>query len=106
MDLYQIEDGETCPVCGKYTPPFTYCPNCGTAWKDIDLSVEKLITSMREETARSIEGAAGDAAKAAWYWSYIGALDMARQLGIISEKRRQELYTEAKDMKPQSGERE
>ncbi len=35
-----------------------------------------------------------------WYWSFIGSLDMARQLGLITEERRQELYEKAKEMKP------
>ena len=35
----------------------------------------------------------------AWYWSYIGALDMAQQLGMITDKRRQELYKEVEDLK-------
>lgn len=29
VELYQIEDGEKCPVCQKMTPP-QYCPECGT----------------------------------------------------------------------------
>lgn len=102
VDLYQIEEGETCPVCGKYTPPFEYCPSCGTAWKDIDLNVEKLIAAMRAEAERAIrsknENQTRDG-KIAWYWSYIGALDMAQQLGMITDKRRQELYEEVKDLK-------
>lgn len=38
--------------------------------------------------------------RVAWYWSFIGSLDMARQLGLITEERRQELYEKAKEMKP------
>ena len=52
--LYQIEDGEICPVCGKYTPPFKYYPNCGTAWEDMDKNVEKLISAMWAEAEREI----------------------------------------------------
>ena len=33
--------------------------------------------------------------RVAWYWSFIGSLDMARQLGLITEERRQELYEKA-----------
>ena len=36
--------------------------------------------------------------RVAWYWSFIGSLDMARQLGLITEERRQELYEKAKKM--------
>ena len=34
------------------------------------------------------------------YWSYIGALDMAQQLGLIDDPRRQALYHEAEKFKP------
>lgn len=30
----------------------------------------------------------------AWYYSHLGSLDFARQIGFISEERRQELYKE------------
>ena len=100
--LYQIAEGETCPVCGKYTPPFEYCPSCGAAWKDMDKDVEKLIAAMRAEAERAIrsenENQTQDG-RLAWYWSYIGALDMAQQLGMITDKRRQELYKEVEDLK-------
>lgn len=102
VDLYQIEDGNTCPVCGKYTPPFEYCPNCGTAWKDMDQNVEKLIATMRAEAENAIhsknENQTRDG-KLAWYWSYIGAVDMAKNLGLITDQRRQELYKEAGTLK-------
>lgn len=100
--LYKIEDGETCPVCGKYTPPFEYCPNCGTAWKDMDQNVEKLIAAMQAEAERAIRYGNDNQtreSRLAWYWSYIGALDMAQQLGMITDKRRQELYKEVEDLK-------
>ena len=100
--LYQIEEGETCPVCGKYTPPFEYCPNCGAAWKDMDQNVEKLIAAMRAEAERAIRSENDNQTREgrlAWYWSYIGALDMAQQLGMITDKRRPELCKEVEDLK-------
>ena len=42
---------------------------------------------------------APEVTRLAWYWSYIGALDMAQQLGVITDKRRQELYKEVEDLK-------
>lgn len=39
-------------------------------------------------------------AKAAWYWTYIGGLDMLQQLGLISDERRQWLYQQVADLKP------
>lgn len=100
VDLYPIEDGELCPVCGTFTPPFTYCPTCGASWKDMDLDVEKRLASMKEEAVREIGRAKSPEAKLAWYWSHIGALDLARQLDFITEARRQELYEEFKRYKP------
>lgn len=32
--LYRLEEDERCPVCGRITPPFEYCPACGEKWRD------------------------------------------------------------------------
>lgn len=32
--LLQILEQESCPICGKLTPPFDYCPACGESWKN------------------------------------------------------------------------
>lgn len=32
--LYQIEEGDCCPVCGAVTPLLEYCPNCGEKLKE------------------------------------------------------------------------
>ena len=101
VDLHQIQEGEFCPICGEYTPPFLYCPTCGTLWEDMEMNVEKLIASMKEETARMVKEAGRKESRFAWYWSYIGALDMARQLGVITELRRQKLHHEALEIKEQ-----
>lgn len=101
VDLYRIEEGEFCPVCGEFTPPFLYCPNCGTAWKDTDMNVEKLLKAMKEEAERGIRDGGKYESKVAWYWSHIGSIDMARQLGLITEERRQELYREFEEIKPE-----
>jgi len=100
--LYQIEEGETCQVCAEKSPPFEYCHSCGAAWKDMDQNVEKLIAAMRAEAERAIRSDNDNQTREgrlAWYWSYIGALDMAQQLGVITDKRRQELYKEVEDLK-------
>ena len=100
LDLYPVEDYEDCPVCGNLVPPFRYCPNCGNSWKAVGDSVEKRLASMREETEREIKKQSTTReAKQAWYWSYIGSIDMAYQLGYITEKRRFALYDEAKEIK-------
>ena len=69
-------------------------------WKDMDLDVEKRLASMKEEAVREIERAKSPEAKLAWYWSHIGALDLARQLDFITEARRQEHCDEFKQYKP------
>ena len=64
-------------------------------------NVEQVIAGMRDETIREIgKDTISAAAQVAWYWSYIGALDMAQQLGLIDDTRRQELYHEAEKFKP------
>lgn len=100
VDLYEINEGDDCPICGKFIPPFQYCPSCGAKWSDADQNVETLLASMMEETRRMIATSSKGDSRVAWYWSFIGSLDMARQLGLITEERRQELYEKAKEMKP------
>ncbi len=63
--------------------------------------VEEVIAGIREETIWEIGKMDIPAeAQVAWYWTYIGALDMAQQLGLIDDARRQELYREAEQFKP------
>ena len=64
-------------------------------------NVEQVIAGMRDETIREIgKDTISAAAQLAWYWSYIGALDMAQQLGLINDARRQALYREVEQFKP------
>lgn len=101
LDLYPLENFGDCPVCGKMTPPFQYCPNCGESWKEVGDSIEKRLAAMREETEREISKASlTPEARVAWYWSFIGSVDMAFQIGLISNDRRLELYDEVKHLKP------
>lgn len=57
--------------------------------------VEQVIAGLKSETIREItrENARPEA-QLAWYWTYIGSLDMAQQLGLINDARRQALYRE------------
>ena len=99
--LYEVTASEECPVCQSNLPPFSYCPSCGIPWSDSGKSVETLLSSMRQEAARNIrDPKASDASRLAWYWSHIGAIDLARQMGVITEERRQELYDEMRPLKP------
>lgn len=97
LDLYPLEEYGECPICGEMLPPADYCPECGTSWKDSTKDIEKLIASMWDETKRNLDRPnATPSQRAAWYYSHLGSLDMARQIGAITEKRRQELYDEAR----------
>ena len=99
--LYEVTASEECPVCQSNLPPFSYCPSCGIPWSDSGKSIETLLSSMRQEAARNIrDPKASDASHLAWYWSHIGAIDLARQMGVITEERRQELYDEMRLLKP------
>lgn len=66
-------------------------------------NVEQVIAGMRKETVHEItkEGASLNA-QLAWYWTYIGSLDMAFMLGLIDDTRRQELYGEIKPFAPKN----
>lgn len=101
VDLYEIADAGECPVCSAVFPPFEYCPSCGTKWSDMDVNIEVKLESMRSEAERCIcNPESSYAARTAWYWTHLGALDLARQLGLITEERRQQLYDEFKPLKP------
>ena len=53
--------------------------------------VEKVIEGLKQETIREItKKDARPEAQLAWYWTYIGSLDMAQQLGLINDSRERE----------------
>lgn len=72
VDLYEINEGDDCPICGKFIPPFQYCPSCGAKWSDADQNVETLLASMMEETRRMIATSTKEDSRVAWYWSFVG----------------------------------
>lgn len=99
--LYEFGDGSDCPVCKAALPPFQYCPSCGNAWAEAGRNIETLLAAMRCEAERGIKNPnATKASRLAWYWSHIGSIDLARQMGVITEARRQELYDEMRPLKP------
>ena len=68
----------------------------------MDLNVEKLISAMRADAERSITSENLSQTQddtLARYFSYIGAVDMAKRLGMITAQRCQELYKEAEGLK-------
>jgi len=101
VELYPLEPDTECPVCGRMLPPFDYCPNCGVNWKNMENGAEKLLAAMRQEAAWEIhKPELTPEARVAWYWSYIGAVDMARMMNFITEECRRELYQMAEELKP------
>ena len=63
--------------------------------------VEQVIAGLKSEAIREItKENARPEAQLAWYWTYIGSLDMAQQLGLINDARRQALYREVEQFKP------
>lgn len=62
--------------------------------------VEQVIEGMKKETIYMItQKGASLESQLAWYWTYIGSLDMAFMLGLIDDKRRQALYGEVEKYK-------
>ena len=62
--------------------------------------VEQVIEGMKKETIyRITQKGASLESQLAWYWTYIGSLDMAFMLGLIDDKRRQALYGEVEKYK-------
>ena len=85
----------------KLAPPFEWCPTCGESLTGKDLNAEQameraeyLLSSMKHEALRMIESTDLQETRKAWYHSHLGSLDFARQIGLITEERRQQLYKE------------
>lgn len=34
VELYQLGQGDNCPVCGQLVPNYQWCPECGASLKD------------------------------------------------------------------------
>lgn len=49
---------------------------------------------MKAEAIRAIKNSAIQETRKAWYHSHLGSIDFARQIGLITEERRQQLYKE------------
>lgn len=104
LDLYKVEQGEPCPVCAKVTPDFEYCPECGAPLqgrevmevvkKELGAKVEETLEGMKRETIEMIRRTELQEVRKAWYHSHLGSIDFARQIGLITEERRQQLYKE------------
>lgn len=99
--LYKVEQGEPCPVCSRMAPSIQWCESCGEPLngegptkEQAFENVEKLLATMRREATGMIHEASTYEGKMAWYHSHLGSLDFARQMGLITEERRQQLYKE------------
>lgn len=100
-ELYQVETGEKCPVCRRELPNFQWCPVCGeplsgegpTKQQALE-NVEKVLGAMKKEALHMMKASEKETVKKAWYYSHLGSIDLARQTGLITEERRQQLYRE------------
>ena len=96
LELFPIEEYESCPVCGEMTPPYLYCPRCGESWRDESKNVATLLASMKREMYAAIaSNNLSEADQKARYYSFLGAVDMAKRLGLITEEKRAEIFKEA-----------
>lgn len=96
LELFPIEEYENCPVCGEMTPPYLYCPRCGESWRDESKNVASLLDSMKRNLEDTIaDHSSTEHIRKALYYSYLGAVDMAKRLGLITEEKRAEIFKEA-----------
>lgn len=62
--------------------------------KKFSKKAEEHLEAMKAESLRMIQATKDPSVKKAWYYSHLGSLDFAKEMGLISEERRQELYRE------------
>lgn len=55
---------------------------------------EKVLDSMKKEAVHMIKSSENQEVRKAWYQSHLGSIDFARQMGLITEGRRKQLYRE------------
>lgn len=99
--LYKVEQDEPCPICRELTPPFQWCPICGETLNGAGPNkqqaienTEKLLGTMKKEAVHMIKSTEFQETRKAWYHSHLGSIDFARQMGLITEERRKQLYKE------------
>ncbi len=100
-ELYKVESGEKCPVCRREIPDSQWCPSCGEPFngegptkQEALENVEKVLGVMKKESVHCIKTSDKEQVKKAWYYSHLGSIDLARQMGLITEERRKQLYRE------------
>lgn len=63
--------------------------------------VEKILASTYDEVVGELtKDYTSRESKNAWYWTYIGGLDMLAELELIDDERRQKLYQQIAELKP------
>lgn len=66
--------------------------------KKFSKKAEEHLEAMKAESLRMIQATKDPSVKKAWYYSHLGSLDFAKEMGLISEERRQELYREFREL--------
>ncbi len=56
-----------------------------------------VLERMKEESVRMVKQASTERVKKVWYYSHLGSIDFARQIGVITEEQRSGLYKEFRD---------
>lgn len=67
------------------------------AMKELTPKAEEILEGMKRETVGMIQRTHIQETRKAWYHSHLGSIDFARQIGLITEERRQQLYKEFKE---------
>lgn len=62
--------------------------------KKFSKKAEEHLEAMKAESLRMIQTTKNPSVKKARYYSHLGSLDFAKEMGFISEERRKELYKE------------
>lgn len=66
--------------------------------KEFSNEAEEPLEAMKEESLHYIRSSERIGVKKVWYYSYLGSLDFARMIGLISKERSQQLEMEFKEI--------
>ena len=67
---------------------------------EVKRNVEEVLESTKAECLRGIEGSKTYGGRQSWYYTHCGEIEMAYNLGLISQERFDELRAEWRDCRP------